>query len=85
MTTVNEANPHGTVKLKNSVYNILSSMGKDADFLYNTADKYIEDARIEGKDNLVAVWKEIKQDKIKHLSKLRECLEKEAKEKNLSS
>ncbi|HET6590530.1 MAG TPA: hypothetical protein VFG45_10245 [Candidatus Nitrosocosmicus sp.] len=85
MTTVSEANPHGTVKLKNSIYNILSSMGKDADFLYSTADKYIEDAQNEGKDNLVAVWKEIKQDKIKHLSRLRECLEKEAKEKNLSS
>jgi hypothetical protein len=44
MTTVSEANPHGTVKLKNSVYNILSYMDKDADFLYSTADKYIEDA-----------------------------------------
>ncbi|KAA2282789.1 hypothetical protein [Candidatus Nitrosocosmicus sp. SS] len=81
MTTVGEANPQGTVKLKNSVYNILSSMGKDADFLYSTADKYIEDAQNEGKDNLVAVWKEIKQDKIKHLSKLRHALRKKQKRK----
>lgn len=59
MTTVKESNPQGTVNLKNSVYNILSSMGKDADFLYSTADEYIQDAKSEGKDNLVAVWKEI--------------------------
>lgn len=60
-------------------------MGKDADFLYSTVDRYIEDAQNDGKDNLAEIWREIKQDKEKHLTKLRDCLEKEAKEENLST
>lgn len=64
MTTVSEANPHGTVKLKNSVYNILSYMDKDADFLYSTADKYIEDAQNEGKDNWQPSGKKLSKTKL---------------------
>ena len=60
-------------------------MGRDADFLYSTVDRYIEDAQKDGRDNLVEIWKEIKQDKEKHLTKLRDCLEKEAKEEKLSA
>lgn len=60
-------------------------MGKNADFLYSTVDRYIEDAQNDGKDNLAEIWREIKQDKEKHLTKLRDCLEKEAKEENLST
>ena len=60
-------------------------MGRDADFLYSTVDRYIEDAQKDGRENLVEIWKEIKQDKQKHLTKLRDCLEKEAKEEKLST
>ena len=60
-------------------------MGRDADFLYSTVDRYIEDAQKDGRDNLAEIWREIKQDKEKHLTKLRDCLEKEAKEEKLST
>ena len=60
-------------------------MGRDADFLYSTVDRYIEDAQKDRRDNLVEIWKEIKQDKEKHLTRLRDCLEKEAKEEKLST
>jgi vacuolar-type H+-ATPase subunit H len=63
----------------------LSALGKNAYFLYSTVDRYIEDAQNDGKDNLAEIWREIKQDKEKHLTKLRDCLEKEAKEENLST
>ena len=70
-------------KLENSTYNILSAMGREADFLYSTVDKYIQDAQSDGRQHLVSLWNEIKQDKLKHLSKLRECLEQEAKDQKL--
>lgn len=60
-------------------------MGRDADFLYSTVDRYIEDAQKDRRDNLVEIWKEIKQDKEKHLTRLRDYLEKEAKEEKLST
>jgi hypothetical protein len=36
---------HESTRLENSTYNILMALGKEADFLYSTADTYIEDAR----------------------------------------
>lgn len=71
-------------QIPNSTYNVLSALGREADFLYSTVDKYIQDAQSDGRQNLVDLWKEIKQDKQRHLSKLRECLEKEAKDEKLS-
>jgi hypothetical protein len=71
-------------QLENSTYNILSAMGKEADFLYSTVDKYIQDAQSDGRQNLVEVWNEIKQDKQRHLSRLRECLKQEAKDEKLN-
>jgi hypothetical protein len=59
-------------------------MGKEADFLYSTVDKYIQDAQSDGRQNLVKVWNEIKQDKQRHLSRLRECLQQEAKDEKLN-
>ena len=75
---------NGNTKLNNSTYNILSALGKEADFLYSTIDKYIEDARNDGREHLVDLWNEIKNDKQKHLNMLKQCLEKEAKDKNLN-
>jgi hypothetical protein len=85
MASTSQSQSQGSTKLANSIYNILSAMGRDADFLYSTVDRYIEDAQKDGRDNLVEIWKEIKQDKEKHLTRLRECLEKEAKEEKLSA
>lgn len=59
-------------KLENSTYNVLSALGREADFLYSTVEKYIQDAQSDGRQNLVDLRKEIKQDKQRHLSKLRE-------------
>jgi rubrerythrin len=79
------SNNSENTKLENSTYNVLSALGREADFLYSTVDKYIQDAQSDGRQNLVDLWKEIKQDKQRHLSRLRECLEKEAKEDKLST
>lgn len=79
MSNINE-----TTRLENSTYNVLSALGKEADFLYYTVDKYIQDAQNDGRQNLVELWNEIKQDKQRHLSKLKECLQQEAKTEKLS-
>lgn len=85
MTSPTQYQSESSTKLSNSVYNILSAMGKDADLLYSTDDRYIKDAKKDRRDNLLKIWKEIKQDKEKHLTKLRDCLEKEVKEEKLST
>ncbi len=74
-----------SIKLKNSTYNVLSALGREADFLYSTVDKYIQDAQSDGNTQLVELWNKIKQDKQRHLSRLRECLEKEAKDEKLTA
>ena len=67
-------------QIQNSTYNVLSALGREADFLYSTVDKYIQDAQNDGRQSLVDLWNEIKQDKQRHLSRLRECLEQEARQ-----
>ena len=79
------SNNSESTKLENSTYNVLSALGREADFLYTTVDKYIQDAQSDGRQNLVNLWNEIKQDKQRNLSKLRECLEKEAKDNKLTT
>ena len=79
------SNNSESTKLENSTYNVLSALGREADFLYTTVDKYIQDTQSDGRQNLVNLWNEIKQDKQRHLSKLRECLEKEAKDNKLTT
>ncbi len=78
-----QSHKHEGARMDNSTYNILSAAGREADFLYSTVDQYIEDARKEGRQHLVDLWNEMKRDKQKHLNKLTECLEKEAKENKL--
>jgi hypothetical protein len=63
--------------LNNSTYNILSALGRDADFLYDTIDKYIRDAESANKSDLVELWKTIKNDRHKHIDLLKGALEKE--------
>jgi hypothetical protein len=36
-------------QIQNSTYNVLSAMGREADFLYSTVDKYIQDAQSDGR------------------------------------
>jgi vacuolar-type H+-ATPase subunit H len=75
---------HESTRLENSTYNILMALGKEADFLYSTADTYIEDARKDNRTELAEIWQEMKRDKQKHLQMLRGALEKEAKEMKLT-
>ena len=73
-----------TTKLENTTYNILTALGRDADFLYDTIDTYIQDAQTANRSDLVDIWNQIKQDRQRHLQMLRQALEKEAKQDKLS-
>ncbi len=70
------SNSSNTV-LSNRTYDILRALGRDADFLYDTVNKYIQDAEKDGRQDLVDMWKTIKQDREKHVSMLKDALEKE--------
>jgi rubrerythrin len=72
-----------TTKLENSTYNILITLGKEADFLYSTIDTYTEDARKDNNSDLENMWKTIKQDRERHLAMLRGALDKQAKQQKL--
>jgi vacuolar-type H+-ATPase subunit H len=74
---------HETTRLENSTYNILSALGKEAQFLYSTIDTYISDAEKDNRSDLVEIWKTMKQESQKHVQKLREALEKEAHDERL--
>jgi hypothetical protein len=63
--------------LSDTMYDILKVMGKDAEFLYDTIDSYIEDARNANKQELVDIWKKIKSDRLTHVNMLKDALEKE--------
>ena len=52
-------------------------MGKDAEFLYDTIDNYIQDAKNANKSELVNTWNKIKTDRLNHVNMLKEALEKE--------
>ena len=71
---------HGSTRLENSTYDIISALQKEASFLYSTVDTYINDAKKDNRPHLVDVWNTIKQDKERHMQLLREALTKEAKE-----
>jgi len=52
-------------------------LGKDADFLYDTIETYIQDAQKANKSELVQIWQTIKNDRKRHMHMLKEALEKE--------
>ena len=62
--------------LDNSTYDILSTLGKDADFLYDDIDKYIRDAESANESDLVELWKTIRNDRQKHIEMLKDALKK---------
>ena len=61
----------------NTTYDILSALGKDADFLYDTIDKYIDDAKKANKNDLVDLWTRIKKDRLTHINDLKGALERD--------
>ncbi len=63
--------------LSNTMYDILKVMGEDAEFLYDTIDKYIQDAQDANKQELVNTWNKIKNDRLSHINMLKDALEKE--------
>jgi len=63
--------------LSNTMYDILKVMGKDAEFLYDTIDAYIEDAKNANKQELAEMWKKIKSDRLSHVNMLKDALENE--------
>jgi hypothetical protein len=71
---------HGTTRLENSAYNILTALGQEASFLYSTIDTFLEDTKKDNRPHLVDIWNQIKRDKQKHMEMLREALEREARE-----
>lgn len=66
-----------TQVISNVEYSILRALGTDADFLYDTVDSYIRDARNGNRSDLVKLWQTIKEDRQRHANMLREALEKE--------
>jgi rubrerythrin len=76
--------PDETTRLENSTYDILRALGKDAEFLYDTVDTYINDAQKANRNDLVEMWNTIKNDRQRHLQMLRQELEKEAKQEKLT-
>ena len=67
----------GSTPLSNTMYDILKVMGKDAEFLYDTIDAYIEDAKNANKQELAEMWKKIKSDRLSHVNMLKDALENE--------
>jgi len=59
------------------MYDILKVMGKDAEFLYDTIDSYIQDAQNANKEYLVDIWNKIKADRLNHVNLLKDALDKE--------
>jgi hypothetical protein len=66
-----------TTELTDTAYDILKVMGKDADFLYDTIETYIEDAKRANKPQMVTIWQTIKNDRKIHMHILKEALEQE--------
>jgi hypothetical protein len=66
-----------STSLSNVMYDILKVMGKDAEFLYDTIDTYVQDARNSNRADLVQTWNKIKEDRLNHMNMLKEALESE--------
>jgi hypothetical protein len=66
-----------STSLSNTMYDILKVMGKDAEFLYDTIDTYIQDAEKANKKELADTWRKIKSDRLNHVNMLKDALEKE--------
>ena len=72
MIVYNAMSEKSNIDLSDRTYDILRTLGKDADFLYDTINKYINDAQKENRQDLVDMWKTIRQDREKHVHMLKE-------------
>jgi len=54
-------------ELTKTAYDILKVLGKDAGFLYDTIETYIQDAQKANKSELVGIWQTIKSDRKRHM------------------
>lgn len=66
-----------STSISNTMYDILKVMGKEAEFLYDTIDTYIQDAQNANKQELVNTLNKIKNERLNHLNMLKDALEKE--------
>jgi len=66
-----------STSLSNTMYDILKVMGRDAEFLYDTIDTYIQDAEKGNKKELADTWRKIKSERLNHVNMLKDALEKE--------
>jgi rubrerythrin len=66
-----------SAKLSNTMYDMLKVIGKDAEFLYDTIDTYIEDAENANNKELANTWRKIMSDRLSHVNLLKDALEKE--------
>jgi rubrerythrin len=66
-----------STELTDTAYDILKMLGKNADFLYDTIETYIKDAKKANKSDLVEILQTIKVDRKRHMHLLKEALEKE--------
>ena len=66
-----------STSLSNTMYDILKVMGRDAEFLYDTIETYIQDAEKANKKELADTWRKIKSDRLNHVNMLKDALEKE--------
>ncbi len=67
-------------ELTDTAYDILKVLGKDADFLYDTIERYIKDTQEANKIELVIIWQTIREDRKIHMHLLKEALEREIHE-----
>jgi hypothetical protein len=59
------------------------ALGKEAKFLYSVIDIYIDDAKKDNDSQLENMSRTIKQERERHLRKLREALDKQSREQKL--
>ena len=60
-------------ELSNTAYDILNVLSKDADFIYDTIETYIQDAQKANKPKVVETWQTNKKDRKRHMHMLKEA------------
>jgi rubrerythrin len=77
---MSQSQPGDKPLLRDSDYNLIKQLEKEADFLYSAVEDYIRDAEKENKPELVKLWNTIKEDEQNHLKMLRNQLVKDIKQ-----
>jgi hypothetical protein len=77
---MSQSQPGDKPLLRDSDYNVIKQLEKEADFLYSAVEDYIRDAEKDNKPELVKLWNTIKEDEQNHLKMLRNQLVKDIKQ-----